>query len=192
MPPAAPWTSLATTSSAAVGRQTAGEAREAEEHDTDHEDGAPTQDVADATGGHESQAEGQGVSGHDPLQVARGGAHARLDRGRATLTMLTSSSVMKPATRQTHSAFQRRGSMPSGPRARVGCAARGWPVVWTGRRRRRWGAPCRRGPRSRSEDPGGRVVAPTLEEVLEHAGEGIGLGRVSPRHARRASSTSAA
>ncbi len=37
---------------------------------------------------------------------------ARME-GRATLTMLTSSNVMKPETRQTVSAFHRRGSAPS-------------------------------------------------------------------------------
>ena len=70
---------------------------------------APAAGVAEPAGGHQHQPEGQRVPGEDPLQVARGWRRApRSIDGTATLTMLTSSSVMNAATRPTPSACQRR------------------------------------------------------------------------------------
>ena len=70
---------------------------------------APAAGVAEPPGGHQHQAEGERVPGEHPLQVARRSRRsARSMEGSATLTMLTSSSVMNAATRQTPRACQRR------------------------------------------------------------------------------------
>ena len=194
MPPAAPWTSLATTSSALLGARP--QARLARPKRT-----TPTTKTVRRPRTSPMRPEGTRVRPKakaypDTTHCRSLGVASRpfWIEGRATLTMLTSSSVMKPATRHTHSAFQRRGSGLSGPlslgsdglaaggsasgvdrstASSVGCSVRaGSPVTIRGSRwSRRRAAPRRSAPaRGRRDRPRQR----------------------RPRHARRASSTSAA
>ena len=80
-PPPTPWTSRATTSSRAVGASPASRLPRVKTRDADDEHRAPAAHVAEAARGHEHQAEGQRVAGHDPLQLAGARRHGLADGG---------------------------------------------------------------------------------------------------------------
>ena len=90
-----PCTTRAPISMAAPLGEPAGERRGGEDHEADHEDPAPAEQVGELAAGEHEGAEGERVAGDDPLELARsaGSATVWID-GSATFTTVLSSMIM--------------------------------------------------------------------------------------------------
>ena len=79
--PARPWSARATISISRFGASAAGQRGEPEQHQRSDERAALAEVVGGAAAEHQEAGEGDRVGVDDPLQVGRGEAEARLDRG---------------------------------------------------------------------------------------------------------------